>query len=304
MIKKTIEVSSEGVFLSSRNKQLVIKRDGLEPATIPCEDIQLLMLDAPNSIISHGALSQLLENNASLVVCGRNHLPSGILIPFSTHNQVLTRLNLQLDVTKPLKKKLWKTIVQHKIENQAALLMPESPEKNRLNWLAKDVKSGDSENHEAQAASVYWRHWLPPSFDFRRNAEDEGINSLLNYGYAVLRASIARACVMAGLLPALGLHHHNRSNAFCLADDLIEPLRPLVDWKVRKLVESSICNIEPKTKKEILSLLQFTVKSGLNKGPLAVHIHLYVSSFVKSIQEGEDFLEIPSWIYQDTDSCG
>lgn len=304
MIKKTIEVSSEGVFLSSRNKQLVIKRDGLEPATIPCEDIQLLMLDAPNSIISHGALSQLLENNASLVVCGRNHLPSGILIPFSTHNQVLTRLNLQLDVSKPLKKKLWKTIVQHKIENQAALLMPKSPEKNRLNWLAKDVKSGDSENHEAQAASVYWRHWLPPSFDFRRNAEDEGINSLLNYGYAVLRASIARACVMAGLLPALGIHHHNRSNAFCLADDLIEPLRPLVDWRVRKLVESSLHTISPETKKEILSLLQFTVKSGENKGPLAVHIHIYVSSFVKSIQEGEDFLEIPSWIYQDTDSCG
>lgn len=304
MIKKTIEVSSEGVFLSSRNKQLVIKKDGASLATIPCEDIQLLMLDAPNSSISHGALSQLLENNASLVVCGRNHLPAGILIPFSTHNQVLTRLNLQLDCSKPLKKKLWKTIVQHKIENQAKLLQPDSPEKNRLNSLARHVKSGDSENHEAQAASIYWRHWLPASFDFRRNAENEGINSLLNYGYAILRASIARACVMAGLLPVLGIHHHNRSNSLCLADDLIEPLRPLVDWRVRKLVELAMDSIKPETKKEILSLLQITVKSGDNKGPLAVHIHLYVSSFVKSIQEGEDHLEIPSWTYQDTVLCG
>lgn len=262
------------------------------------------MLDAPNSIISHGALSQLLENNASMVVCGKNHLPAGILIPFSAHNQVLTRLNLQLNCSKPLKKKLWKTIIQHKIQNQAELLLPDSPEKNHLNWLTKDVKSGDSENHEAQAASIYWRHWLPASFDFRRNSEDEGINSLLNYGYAVLRASIARACVMAGLLPILGIHHHNRSNAFCLADDLIEPLRPLVDWRVRKLVELAMGSIQPETKKQILSLLQFTVKSGDNKGPLAVHIHLYVSSFVKSIEEGEDHLEIPSWTYQDTVLCG
>jgi len=304
MIKKTIEISSDGAFLSSKHKQLVIQRDGLASATIPCEDIQLLLLDAPNSTVSHGALSELLENNASLVVCGKNHLPAGLLIPFSSHNQVLTRLNLQLECTKPLKKKLWKTIVRQKILNQAALLKSSSTEKTRLLYLAKEVKSGDPENHEAQAASIYWRHWLPPNFDFRRDADGDGINALLNYGYAVLRASIARACVMAGLLPALGIHHHNRSNAFCLADDLIEPLRPLVDWKVRELIGQSMLSLQPATKRELLALLQYTVQSDHIKGPLAVHIHQYVSSFVKSIQEGEDHLEIPSWTFQDTVLCG
>ena len=304
MIKKTIEISSEGAFLSTRHKQLLIQREGLTSATIPCEDIQLLLLDAPNSTVSHGALAELLENNATMIVCGKNHLPSGMLLPLSSHNQVLTRLNLQLECKKPLQKKLWKTLVQKKILYQARMLGNDSTEQTRLIWLAKEVRSGDPENHEAQAASVYWRHWLPSHFNFRRDADGDGINGLLNYGYAVFRASIARACVMAGLLPALGIHHHNRSNAFCLADDLIEPLRPLVDFKVRKLVNMACTNLCPQAKRELLTLLQATVKTGAQQGPLAVHMHLFISSFVKSIQEGSDHLEVPSWNFRDIASCG
>ena len=304
MIKKTLEISTDGAYLSCKNKQLLIKREGVDQVSIPCEDINMVLLDAPNSLISYGALTQLLENNASFLVCGKNHMPMGLLMPFSAHNLVFSRIQNQIQCSKPTHKKLWKTLIQKKILAQGELLNKRSPEYTRMQWLAKDVKSGDPQNNEAQAARIYWKHWLPNEFDFHRDSDGDGINGLLNYGYAVYRATISRACVIAGLLPALGIHHHNRSNAFCLADDLIEPFRPMVDSRVRALVLKSQAELNPKTKKALLSLLHLEVNCNGVKGPFAVQIHQYVSSFVRSIQEGTDLLEVPSWNYLDTDSCG
>ena len=247
MIKKTLEISTDGAYLSCKNKQLLIKREGVDHVSIPCEDINMVLLDAPNSLISYGALTQLLENNASFLVCGKNHMPMGLLMPFSSHNQVLSRIQNQIQCNKPTHKKLWKTLIQKKISAQGELLNKRSPEYTRMQYLAKDVKSGDPQNNEAQAARIYWKHWLPDEFFFQRDSDGDGINGLLNYGYAVYRATISRACVIAGLLPALGIHHHNRSNAFCLADDLIEPFRPMVDSRVRALVLKSQAELNPKT---------------------------------------------------------
>lgn len=304
MIKKTLEISTDGVFLSSKQKQLLIHRGGIPTASIPCEDIGLILLDSTDCIVSYGALNELIANQAALVVCGKNHLPAGMLVPFSQHNLVLERLHTQIALPKPVKKQAWKILIREKILHQAGLLEISSPPHTRLLRLANEIRSGDPENHEAQAAAVYWKHFLPESFQFRRDAEGDGINGLLNYGYAVFRASIARALVMAGLLPALGIHHHNRSNAFCLADDLIEPLRPMVDSRVRCLAMAGHVEVTPHVKKALLSLLHVAASVGESTGPLGVQIHQYVAGFVRFIQEETTTLGVPKWNFLVTGSCG
>jgi CRISPR-associated protein Cas1 len=304
MIKKTLEISTEGVFLSTKQKQLLIHRQGNQPASIPCEDIGLILLDSCNSTVSFGALNELIANQAALVICGKNHLPAGMLVPFSQHNLLLERLHTQINLSKPLKKQAWKILIREKILHQARLLEKSSAAYNRLQLLANEIRSGDPDNYEAQAAAMYWKHFLPESYQFRRDADGDGINGLLNYGYAVFRASIARACIMAGLLPALGIHHHNRSNAFCLADDLIEPIRPMIDSRVRALTLAGHVEITPYVKKELLSLLQVAASVGESTGPLGVQIHQYVAGFVRFIQGETTLLGVPKWNFLVTGSCG
>lgn len=299
MIKRTLEISREPAHLAVRNRQLLLQRGGETIASLPCEDLGFVAVDHPQTTYTHAALATLLETGAVLLLCGRDHLPAGLLLPLSEHHQVVWRLQAQIDAPLPLKKRLWQQLVRGKILAQAANLDPQGKAARQLRNLARTVRSGDPANCEAQAARIYWANWLlqgPPDDDslpFRRDPDQPGINALLNYGYAVLRAALARALVSGGLHPAIGVHHSHRANAFCLADDLIEPLRPLVDARARTLALAGQVELTQPVKAELLDLLTLEVRTGDFCGPLMVALHRYVASFVRILERQAQRLDIP-----------
>lgn len=300
MIKRTVEISQQPAHLTVRNEQLLLlRKDGdgqpAPQASIPCEDIGLVLVEHAGTTYSHAALERLLHHGAALVICGKDHLPAGILLPLGEHTQIVPRLHQQIAVSKPLRKQLWKQIVQAKIRAQAANLPSGSATRSKLLGLARQVRSGDPSNVEAQAAKVYWggcRNLLDDPA-FRRDPAGAVPNSMLNYGYAVLRAAVARALVAAGLHPTLGIHHHHRANAFALADDLLEPLRPIVDDRVREMVRSDQTDLTPPIKAALLELLTLRVRTGTETGPLLVALHRYVASLVHCLEREAKRLEIP-----------
>jgi CRISPR-associated protein Cas1 len=341
VIKRTIEISREPAHLAVRNRQLLLKREGAIVGSIPCEDIGVVVVDHPQTTYTHGALASLADSDAAVVICGDNHLPIAVLLPLASHSQVVTRLNLQLGVSVPLAKQLWKQVVAAKVRAQAANLAEGSAPRKKLLALAREVKSGDPSNIEAQAAKLYWQHWLwdaeegepspsplpgerelggspqegaegvSPRFQraemgdrpransdrpvrFRRDADGEGLNHFLNYGYTIVRAAVARAIVAAGLLPSLGVHHKHRGNAFCLADDLMEPLRPLVDDRVREMHRLGYEELNQTAKKELLELLTQPVELGGQTGPLMVMLHRMTASLVRCYGGEGRTLEIPT----------
>jgi CRISPR-associated protein Cas1 len=293
MIKHIVEISQQPSRLSLRNNQLVITQAGDEISQIPCEDIGVLLVDHPQTRYSHSALTKLAEFNAAVVLCGQNHLPVAVLLPVSDHSNVVWRLRDQIAVARPLSKQLWQQLIRAKIRASASNLEAGSPAKSKLLELARQVRSGDPTNIEAQAARIYWQNWLESDISFRRDVDGDGINSLLNYGYAVVRAAIARALVAAGLTPALGLKHSNRGDAFALADDLIEPLRALVDERVRELIYQGFLELGSETKAGLLRLLAEDVQLGSESGPLMVCLHRYIASLVKCYQGEAKKLLIP-----------
>lgn len=298
MIKRTLEISQEPFHLAVQFDQLKLQRLA-EPrdiaASVPCEDIGFLVVDQAGTTYSHAALARLVEFGAAVVVCDRRHLPAGLLLPMAEHTEVVWRLHEQIAASKPLRKQLWQQIVIAKIRAQADNLPDDSAAYRKLREMARSVRSGDPDNLEAQAAKVYWSAWLPdyqvPVPDgwlqkatFHRNPDaDDSVNIQLNYGYAILRAAVARALVSTGLHPALGLKHANRSNAFCLADDLLEPLRPLVDRVVRDLYRGNHFALTPVVKKNLLSLLNETVRLEDTIGPLMVVLHRVTASLAKCL---------------------
>ncbi|NLX13198.1 MAG: type II CRISPR-associated endonuclease Cas1 [Phycisphaerales bacterium] len=297
MIKRTLEISREPAHLAVKLDQLLIQRPEADPrtaASVPCEDIGLVMVDHPQTTYSHAALARLMDFGAAVVLCGRNHLPAGILLPFSSHSEVVWRIDDQVSAAKPLRKRLWRQIVQAKVRAQAFNLSEESPARAKLLALAGEVKSGDPANVEAQAAKIYWSVWLGAERPFRRDPDGDGLNALLNYGYAILRAAVARALVAAGLHPALGLHHSNRANAFCLADDLVEPIRPLADARVRELAEWGKNALDQSVKAQLLQLLVAEVRTDGQTGPLMVGLHRTVSSLVQCYRGTEKRLLFPA----------
>jgi CRISPR-associated protein Cas1 len=304
VIKRTIEVSREPAHLTVRLGQLLLQRGEETVGSIPCEDIGVVVVDQPRTTYSHAALTALARSDAVLVVCGDDHLPVAVLLPLADHSQVVWRIAEQVAISKPLRKQLWKQLVRAKIRAQAANLPEDCPARHKLRELAQGVRSGDPANVEAHAARVYWQNWLPNE-PFHRDADAPGLNALLNYGYAIMRAAVARALVGAGLLPALGLFHSNRSNAFCLADDLIEPLRPLVDRRVRDLRQKGHEQLKPETKAGLLALLADPIRLGRQRGPLMVSLHRMVASLVRCYRGEADRLEIPrACSSADTDVCG
>ena len=257
MIKKTLCFSNPA-YLSFKNSQLVIKlpeverNDALPDSfkqdavrTIPIEDIGVVVLDNKQITITQAVLDALLENNCAVVSCDGNHMPVGLMLPLDGNTLQSERFRYQIDASLPLKKQLWQQTIQAKISNQAtALQRVVGCEVGNMRAWARDVRSGDPDNYEARAAVYYWRSFFPQYPDFERSREGEPPNNLLNYGYAILRAVVARALVGSGLLPTLGIHHHNRYNAYCLADDIMEPYRPYVDCLVADIVRKQGCITE------------------------------------------------------------
>lgn len=305
MIKRTIEISREPAHLAVRLDQLLVQphdRPEGARASIPCEDLGVVVVDHPQTTYSHHALASLGEHGAVVVVCGRDHLPVSVLLPLASHSSVVHRHQLQLGLSLPRKKQLWKQLVQAKIRAQAANLDESDTTRAQLLALAEEVKSGDTSNREAQAARLYWSRWIP---GFRRTTDADGPppNNLLNYGYAIFRAVLARHIVAAGLLPALGVHHRHRANLFCLADDLLEPIRPIVDARVRALFrDHGRHHLDQPTKAGILSLLTVSASSGdLGSGPLLVAAQRLVESFVRCCEDRAAKLLIP--IADGADRC-
>lgn len=301
MIKRTIEISREAVHLAVRLDQLILEREGQVVGSFPCEDVGLVLVEHPGTTFTHAALSRLAAQDVAVVVCGNDHLPVGMLLPVADHSQVVSRLRDQLRVKEPLRKQLWRQLVRAKILAQARNLS-DGPPRARLRELARAVRSGDPNNSEAQAAKVYWAAWLgccasPIGLGrgetFHRVPDGPPPNNLLNYGYAVMRAAVARALVGSGLLPALGLHHSHRANAFCLADDLMEPLRPLVDARVRELWRAGMRAIDQTAKTGLLGLLAEPVRLGEETGPLLVAIGRMTASLVACFRGESRQLRIP-----------
>ncbi len=285
MIKKTLCFSNPA-YLSLRNKQLVIqipdveKNDTLTEAfkrmnerTIPIEDIGVVVLDNHRITITTGAMEALLENNAAVITCDSHNMPVGLLLPLYGNTLQNERFRDQIAASLPLRKQLWQQTIKQKIANQEVVLRTSTKADSRcMKVWAEQVRSGDADNLEARAAAYYWRNIFPDITNFVRGREGEPPNNLLNYGYAILRAIIARALVSTGLLPTLGIHHHNRYNAYCLADDIMEPYRPYVDELVIKIIRkhSSYNVLSKELKAELLSIPVLDVVIGGKKSPLMI----------------------------------
>lgn len=293
MIKRIVEISNPA-RISLKNRQMVVEREGLDTTTIPIEDIGMLILDHPQIIHTQGLFVACAENNAAVLICNAKHLPGGILLPLEGNSLHSKTIAQQAQVAEPTRKRLWQAIIRTKIREQAKVLYRATGDSNPLPAYAARVKSGDPDNYEAQASRIYWQRLFGATF--RRDYDAPGINSLLNYGYAVMRAAVARAIVGAGLHPSLGLHHHNQYNSFCLADDLIEPLRPAIDMRVyelcRKLQDEPALTIE--NKRVLLEILYIDCSINDQRLPIMTSLNYYSAS-VRRVICGEDKrVEIPA----------
>lgn len=296
MIKRTLCFTNPA-YLSLRNSQLVIKLPEVETnntlpegfkaetvKTIPIEDIGVVVLDNKRITITQGVMEALLENNAAIVTCNESHLPIGMHLPLVGNTTQTERMRYQIEASLPLKKQLWQQTIVAKIENQAAVLkqMRGAEVRNMLKW-ASEVKSGDSENMEARAAVYYWQNAFPMIEDFSRSREGVSPNNLLNYGYAILRAIVARALVSSGLLTTLGIHHRNKYNAYCLADDIMEPYRPYVDRLVMQLYDKypDCEELTKELKAELLQIPVLDVMISNKRSPLMIAVSITTSSLQK-----------------------
>lgn len=243
MIKRTLYFGNP-TYLKAKDQQMVVEYPGgdSETKSVPIEDIGVVVLDSPQITITHVLLNKLLTNNTAVITTDERHMPSGLLYPLESNTLQSERFAVQLTASVPLKKQLWQQTVQAKIQNQAFLLKSIGVDIEPMLYWARSVKSGDPDNYEGRAAAFYWKNIFDGHTDdvFTRGRYEEEPNNLLNYGYAILRAVIARSLVASGLLPTLGIHHHNRYNAFCLADDIMEPYRPFVDRTVHEIVKEGI----------------------------------------------------------------
>lgn len=278
MIKKTFFFGNP-TYLSLKDKQLVIKKlDDLDIngkpkiVTRPIEDIGVIVLENKQITITLGAIDALIQNNCAIITCDSKCMPNGLMLPLESNNIQSERFREQINASIPLKKQLWQQTIRQKILNQAAILekYTDTTAKCMRVW-ANDVKSGDSDNLEGRAAAYYWKNLFKIK-DFTRQQEGIPPNNLLNYGYAILRAIIARALVSSGLLPTLGIHHHNKYNAYCLADDIMEPYRPYVDEVVINIIkeEFDINNLSLEIKSRLLTIPVLDVVINDKRSPLMI----------------------------------
>ena len=285
MIKKTLCFSNP-IYLSLRNAQLVLHIPEVEnnktlpeaikkeaERTIPIEDIGVVILDNKRITLTSGVMEALLENNCAVITCNQKSMPVGLLLPLCGNTTQNERFRSQLEASLPLRKQLWQQTIKQKILNQEFVLRTNTDkETNCMRVWSNDVRSGDPDNLEARAAAYYWKNLFINYPNFVRDREGTPPNNLLNYGYAILRAIIARALVGSGLLPTLGIHHHNRYNAYCLADDIMEPYRPYVDQLVLDIIQynSEISDITRDLKMRLLGIPMLDVVINGKRSPLMI----------------------------------
>lgn len=279
MIKQTLFFSTP-VCLSLKNYQIVISwKDCDDKITRPIEDIGCVVLENQMISITLPLLNELVKNNVAVILCDNKMMPTSMLQNLDANTTQAESLKYQLAVTDPMKKQVWKQIIESKIKNQAAVLALAGKNKDILKPYYNNVKSGDSDNREGLAAKVYWNCLFGNSF--KREREGCPPNALLNYGYSILRAAVARALLGSGLLPNLGIFHKSRYNAFPLADDVMEPYRPFVDEIVYRLYENGITELNKESKSEIMRVLNCDVNIGKVKRPLQIALTMTTASLVK-----------------------
>lgn len=285
MIKRTLFITSK-VTLTTKLEQLIIKNEA-KVSSVPIEDIGFVVIESQQSYVSIPALNKLTKNNVSVIFCDGKHMPFGMLFNLEGHHLQHEHFKNQINASEPLKKQIWQQVVKEKIKNQAKHLKQIYNNENPLDYYARNVLSGDTDNREGAAARYYWQH----IFDFNFTRERTGVypNLFLNYGYIVLRAAVARALSGCGMLNTLGIHHHNRYNAFCLADDIMEPYRIVVDMKVKEIIEKyPEQELTTEIKMELLQVLTQTVyfenlndQRKLTKSPLMIALNTTCVSLQK-----------------------
>lgn len=283
MIKRTLFFGNPA-YLSTKNNQIIITYPNPSPTlpegegekkqeikTAAIEDIGVIVLENQQITITNGLLEKLINNNVALINCDQQHMPIGLLMPLNGHTEQSERFKNQINASVPLKKNLWQQTISAKILNQAGLLKEKGIPCRKMEIWAKEVTSGDSLNHESRAAVFYWQKLFPIE-NFTRGKDGIAPNNLLNYGYAILRAITARAIVSSGMLPTLGIFHHNKYNAYCLADDIMEPYRPFVDLIVCHITESeeNYSELTTEIKKQLLNIATIDVIIDGKNSPLMV----------------------------------
>ncbi len=299
MIKRTLYFGSPA-YLKTKDEQLVIEmQDTGETKTAPIEDIGILILDHQQITITQAVLAKLLANNTAIITCDNTHHPVGMQLSLDGHTLQSQKFKAQLEVSVPLKKQLWQQTIAAKITNQANLLQQERIESKYLINLSANVKSGDSNNCEARAAVYYWKNIFPDFLQFRRERYGPPPNNLLNYGYAILRAIVARALVCSGLLPTLGIHHRNQYNAYCLADDIMEPYRPFVDKVVCHIItmNGNFLEMTPVMKKQLLEIPAMDVMIEGQKSPLMNAVQRTTASLAKCFESGSRKILYPELVF-------
>lgn len=292
MLRNIVEINEEGRYLSASRGSLIISIKKDEIARVPLDDIAVLMITAQGTSLSKELMVRIGERGGVVILCGSNYLPASYILPKNAHFDYTGRLYDQLESSMPLRKQLWKTVIKAKIKNQARVLsLYKKREYRNLLHIAETITSGDKENREAHAARVYWKSLFAGAF--KRDSNEPGINHLLNYGYGVLRGTVARAVCRTGLEPALGIHHRTRTNPMCLVDDLVEPYRPLFDIAAVELSKSDPVELNPSTKKKIVSMSHLDFESERGRTPFIVVMEGVALSLVESFRQKKNLLTIP-----------
>jgi len=273
MIKRTLYFGNPA-YVSVRHKQLCVRKLGEdEEKTVPIEDIGMVIADHPRITFTQATVTSLQENNAVILWCGSDHLPVSMSLPFANNDTYTERIRYQLAASEPLKKQLWKQTIEAKLANQAKVLKRLGAPSPTIERMISKIGSGDPQNYEGRAAAIYWQSILTIPYSVNRGRDEGGANSLFNYGYAVLRAVLARNLVSSGCLPAMGIHHRNKYNAFCLADDIMEPYRPIVDQYIVAFLEENPefdGNLTPDIKKYLLQIPVLDINIKGKTSPLMV----------------------------------
>ncbi len=304
MLNRVLEICEENRYLSLSRGFIVIQHGSEELGKVPLDEIGVLLLSAQGVTFSKNILNALAEKGCITILCGKNYAPQSMVLPVYSHYHFAKIIKNQIDASLPLKKRIWQQIVIQKIKNQAlALKLCKKEESVQLiEKIASMVKSGDSENREAYAARMYWKALFGK--DFTRDKDLPGVNSFLNYGYAIMRSAMARAVCSNGLLPSLGIHHDNNLNQFALADDLFEIYRPIIDCVVFSLFSDEPSELTPELKNNLPNVLWTTVHQTEGDSPAFQSMQYMAASYVHALEDKKAAIDIPVWTGDEYEATG
>ncbi len=291
MVGRVVEIATDGRHVSIFRGFVVVSEHGEEIGRVPIDDVAAVIANAHGLTYTNNALVELSARGVPVILCGANHMPAAIVWPVNAHHVQTGRMNDQVEASLPLKKRLWAQLVRAKIQAQGATLAAFGAPSGGFYLLSRKVRTGDPENVEAEAARRYWP--LLFGSEFHRDTDGGGTNALLNYGYAVLRAGVARAVMATGLHPGFGLMHSNRSNPMVLIDDLMEPFRPIVDREVRRIVTDGNAELDSETKSALARIMVLDVPTGQGLSPLMTCAERLAQSLARAFAGDGDHLALP-----------